>query len=171
MNEIIKDTQKCINLNYGNSSRSHLHVNKYIGDNRVRRRISRNRQNADNFYQLLNGMKIPYEPKVENNKMNRNGLPLWNSIDGYNIAEVKLRNVVQKNLNPLVYQLRKSKRNKQYLKRKLRIRNANDQMKTSDNKLPKDPIHINKKDSQSANNLSRYCCASGPSSTDVNEKR
>lgn len=171
MNVFIKDPSKSIKLNYGNSSQTHIHANKYIGDNRVRRRISRNKQNAEYFYQLLHGKKIPYESKVESKTKNRNGMPLWNSIDGYKVAEVKFRNLLHKTPNPLVYQKRKRKKRKQRnLKRKLRIRNTNNQIKTLDNRLSKTSPQINEKVAQSASTINRYCGASDKSSTDVNGK-
>lgn len=102
--------------------------------------------------------------------MNRNGMPLWNPIDGYKVSEVKFKNFLQKNPNPFVYQKRKRKRKQRNLKRKVRIRNTNNQIKTLDNGFSKTSPQINEKVAQSANTINRYCGASGKSSTDVNGK-
>lgn len=165
MNGIEKDINKCIQLNYGNSSRSDIHVNQYIGDNRIRRRVSRNMQNTD-FYHLLNGIEVPYESRVETHKIARDGT----HFDGYNVAEVQFKNLLQKNYNPLVYQKLRNKRQKQHLMRKLRIRNINEKMKPNENKLTNAAIPMNQNIPRSRNNVNGYCSASSLPTSDENVK-
>lgn len=109
-------------------------------------------------------MEVPYESRYESHKMARKGKHL----DGYNVAEVQFKNLLQKKYNPLVYQKVRNKRQKQHLMRKLRIRNTNEKMKPNENKLTNAPIPMNEKVAQSRNNVNGYCSASGLPTSDVN---
>lgn len=128
------------------------------------RRVTRNRPNAD-FYQLLNGMEVPYKSRVKGHKMARNR----GHFDGNIVAEVQFKNLLQKNFNPLVYQKLRSKRQK-HLMKKLRIRNINEIVNPIENKLTNAPKQNNEKVAQSRKKVNGYCSTSGLPTSDMNVK-